>query len=174
VQTAIYALVDPRKPEECRYIGKTTLALNVRLNLHVNKSKRGHTHRCNWLRKLAREGVRPQIELLELVSGDGDTAEIQMIAFCRMLGVRITNTTGGGDRGSVGYRHTAEAREKMRGLKVGKSQSKEHKLNKAIAYEATGRARVRATLSGRTLSEEHKKRISEGLRRRANLRVNGA
>jgi len=44
---SIYALSDPRTPENTRYIGKTTQKLERRLNAHC-KDFRGHNHRTSW------------------------------------------------------------------------------------------------------------------------------
>jgi len=55
----IYALVDPREPDNIRYIGRTSKNLGARLNAHCNDTK--VDARTVWIKSLAKEGIRPQI-----------------------------------------------------------------------------------------------------------------
>jgi len=77
----IYALYDPRSEEtelrRIKYVGRTILHLPARLNAHLRDAKRFHRRRhawsdtpprYAWLLGLLREGVRPNIEALELTT----------------------------------------------------------------------------------------------------------
>ena len=65
--TFIYALADPRT-RDVRYVGKTS-DLDARLNGHACEARRSPkaTPRLTWLRALAKDGVRPEILVLEEV-----------------------------------------------------------------------------------------------------------
>lgn len=96
-ETNIYALVDPRTPTVIRYIGKTIKPVRVRMQEHVADAKRGkQNYRCNWIRKLIADGVRPMVILLQTVNGDGSAEERAVIASMRAASARITNATDGG------------------------------------------------------------------------------
>ncbi len=71
--TNIYALYDPRKLvdgeiENIRYIGKSDKPLE-RLQRHIRYSRKGTNYSvCDWIRKLLREDVAPQMLILCRVS----------------------------------------------------------------------------------------------------------
>lgn len=61
----IYGLLDP-KTKEIRYIGVTTCKLSTRLAGHIYDSKHKYgTHKRNWIKSLLKEGLKPEIKLLE-------------------------------------------------------------------------------------------------------------
>jgi hypothetical protein len=105
----IYGLVDPRT-QELRYVGKTKHTPVIRLNEHIAECyrRKKNLHRLNWIKSLLREGLQPDIFVLEEVrKEDWQVAEKFWIAYFKMLGANLVNATIGGD-GSKGYRHTAE------------------------------------------------------------------
>lgn len=175
MRTTLYALVDPRLPLRVRYVGKTTSALGARLSGHINKARCTKTpnHRFSWIRSLLAAGVRPQIEELEVVEGDGSSAEVQMIALCRMMSIEITNHTAGGE-GAPGLVHTDEARARMSRARRGVPSP-----NKGTRMPETTRAKISAKLRGRTQTEEANEKRSKALKgrsfspeHRANLSAN--
>lgn len=93
--TRLYALLDPRTGE-LRYIGKTKRSLWGRLCQHRSEALKrgGRSAKLKWLRSLPH--MRPRIELLDMVKGDGCAAERAMIGIARALGARITNIADGG------------------------------------------------------------------------------
>jgi hypothetical protein len=68
----IYALFDPRTDdsisENIRYIGKTKMKLQKRLQSHIDNTRRNTSnyHSMYWIRKLLKEGVRPSIRIIEV------------------------------------------------------------------------------------------------------------
>lgn len=138
----VYGLKDPRSFHP-RYVGITSKTLSRRLNNHlVDKEK---THKVNWIKKLTRDGLRPEIFVIEEWFGDYDSLkqrEIYWIARLKSKGYRLVNGTLGGD-GTVGRVVTKEQREhhskSMRGRKFPdrkpmSQSSKDHlsKINKGI------------------------------------------
>ena len=67
MQVYIYALVDPTDGQP-RYVGKTTGTLAKRRADHIHRSKSGRNHKNCWLRKLAKQGLKPEIVLLEVTT----------------------------------------------------------------------------------------------------------
>ena len=117
----IYALCEPEGLPEVRYIGVTDDPI-ARLNEHHQPSSmsRNNSHKNCWLRSVVRRGLRARlITLLECPSkGAALTAEIDLIAYARSVGFRLTNTTGGGEgsRGAGGFagkKHSDETKAKL-------------------------------------------------------------
>ncbi len=132
----IYALDDPREPDDYRYVGWTINTLEQRLRAHLDEARRKpHTHRARWVNKVRREGFTPRIILLEIVD-DYAEAEKRWIADFRAKGYRLTNGTDGG-KGVLGARWklnaaqiealrnrpkrpvSAEERERLRQMGIG-------------------------------------------------------
>lgn len=107
----IYALTDPARPDEVRYVGKTTHTLKRRLQDHYRKATEltDTSHRCNWLRAVRCQGRRAVITLLEEVSlAEIDDAERRWIAYYRQNGADLINATDGGDGGKKMAPHVLE------------------------------------------------------------------
>ena len=62
----IYGLTDPRTGE-LRYIGKTKNSLKYRLMRHVRYRDKGSVHKNSWIGLLERDGLRPEIFVIEEV-----------------------------------------------------------------------------------------------------------
>lgn len=93
-------------------MGWTIRPLKQRLHSHL-REKNASSHKVRWLRKLARNGWRPRIWLVQEVPLSGwALAEKHWIAYFRSLGCPLTNCTDGGE-GMLGYHHTNAAREKL-------------------------------------------------------------
>lgn len=92
-EVLIYALVCPVSGR-VRYVGKT-LHMGRRLRQHVAETRRyPHLHKSKWIAGLLREGLRPEIRLLESVQGpDWQNREIHWIEQFEDL----TNHSGGGN-----------------------------------------------------------------------------
>ncbi len=101
----IYGLTDPRT-DQVRYVGQTVRPVGVRLGAHITAAryKKGegwqdNSYRGRWIRALEKEGVRPDIVVLAVVSGGQtalDAAEVKYISYLRSLGLPLTNVTAGG------------------------------------------------------------------------------
>lgn len=94
----IYGLVCPVSGL-IRYIGKTQNSLETRLKGHLSDARmlKYQHHASRWIRKLLKNGLAPDVVLLEECEGDWEKAEISWIAKGRELGWPLTNSTIGGD-----------------------------------------------------------------------------
>lgn len=63
--TNIYRLRDP-ETNEIRYIGKAD-DLEKRLEAHLWRNKKDHTYKGRWIKGLRAKGLKPIIELVEMV-----------------------------------------------------------------------------------------------------------
>ena len=146
MQTAIYSLRDPRTGMT-RYIGKAAKPRD-RLRSHRHSSKRGEdTHKGRWMRELARLGLEPRMDIIEMIDGDGCAEEIQWIAKMRAMGWPLVNSTDGGDGLRAGC-HSPETIEKLRLASTGRKRTSE-----AIELGAS-------KMRGRKYSAEHCAKIS--------------
>lgn len=95
----IYGLWCPME-REIRYIGKSVVP-ERRLSAHVAGARRGayNHHTARWLRKLFAAGLKPTLVVLRAVEAGERWQEIerQAIADARAAGVRLTNSTAGGE-----------------------------------------------------------------------------
>lgn len=104
--TFIYALCEPGT-RTVRYIGKTNDVAR-RLKEHL-KPKQKKTYLGNLLRSLRVLGTFPEMIIFREVEGDGSDAEIRYIQRARGFGMRLTNSTDGGE----GVTMTPEIRAKI-------------------------------------------------------------
>jgi hypothetical protein len=105
----IYGLYDPIT-HELRYVGKTSVTLDLRLKRHLRDNH--ITHKVAWLRKLRKFGVVPIIREIELCTDENwQETERRVIQDSRNKGCRLTNLESGGRGG-----HTVgeSVKEKMR------------------------------------------------------------
>lgn len=178
----IYILTDPSS-YEIRYVGKTTKSLSHRLSCHISPAElKIKTHKTNWIKSLLKIGMKPQIECIEIIeTTDQEThsaREIYWIAELRKLGVKLTNTTDGGE-GVCGISHSAwnkglkasaETRRKQSQAKKGKAtwnkgkscpslKGKPSWLKGQTVSEET-RVKISSTLKGRIFSDETRAKIS--------------
>lgn len=160
----IYGLVDPRTGM-LRYVGVTRQTVKRRLTDHIKRSRNGEaTYRSNWIRSVLDEGLEPQTIVLE-VTEDRDR-EIIWIAFFRSRGCELTNSTDGGEgvinlpeeireqirRKVTGFKHSAEAREKIR--EASKRMWQNPEIKKHIISVNTGKKRNEDF--GQRMSDFHK------------------
>lgn len=112
MEILIYKLIDPIT-NEIRYIGKTKNNLQKRLYEHLTKRNLlSKTHKNNWIKSLLYKNIKPIIELVEIVDEiNWKEKEIFYIKELKEKGVKLTNTTEGGD-GALGTKRTKEANEK--------------------------------------------------------------
>lgn len=166
MEFVIYALIDPRT-RELRYVGQSVRGV-ARAKSHwrtkKERERKDHTH-C-WIRKLLAEGQVPEVEILETLEPSAnvrallDEAEIFWLGYFRMIGANLTNHTIGGC-GSYGYRHTAEAKEKMRKNKRGRVPW--NKGKKDVYSEQTLSSMKRAK-TGKHHSDHTKLKMAEARR----------
>lgn len=106
-----YMLIDP-STQEARYVGKA-VDIEERLAEHLKPSNlEAFTHKNNWIKQVLAGGFKPEITILETHDSDEEAfaAEKFWIAYFRSIGVRLTNSTDGGE-GSTGAKRSAETRK---------------------------------------------------------------
>lgn len=159
--TFIYSLADPRTPDEIRYVGK---ANDVKRRLRHHVGDVSDTYKCRWVRGLIKDGLRPKIEIIDIVNiKEWSFWEMHYISLYKSWGFRLTNTCDGGNgsesisaetRIKIGKAHkgriiSPETREKMRKAHTGKKLSKEH-IAKMVKHR-----------TGKKASEETKNKMKE-------------
>jgi len=100
--------LDENKP---RYIGYTSLTLEERLSHHLNEAKynKTKTHKVNWLKKLLKENINPQIKLIQ-----GDIYDINLILDLERNYVeRYDNLTNGTNGGEISKSFTEKVKLKI-------------------------------------------------------------
>lgn len=127
----IYALKDPRT-NAVRYVGVTVGTIEDRSRQHISDARGtwSKTRNSAWIRSLFKSSLLPAVSLLE--ETDDKLREVFWIAEYRKAGVDLTNHTDGGE-GTVGYRHTEEAKEAVRRAKSGVKCSPESSRLKSEA-----------------------------------------
>jgi hypothetical protein len=172
---SIYFLLDPLT-REVRYVGMTVYSLKDRLNGHLRY--KGKDHKSYWIKSLKDRGLIPEIVLVKTVSIDDRADEEQkMIGIMRDLGARLTNSTKGGV-GALGYKHSAEAKDRMSRSKKGKpspkkgmpiSEEQRAKLSESTARQMQDperRAAISRVHKGKKISAEHRRIVSEAASKR--------
>jgi hypothetical protein len=115
----IYDLKDP-VTNHIRYIGKSNNPKN-RFYRHIKESKdfNNKTHKANWIRILLKQGLKPEIILIDEVPKEQiNFWEIHYIKLYKKyegsFGYDLTNTTEGGDGGSIkGHKKSESTKKKM-------------------------------------------------------------
>lgn len=189
MKTKIYILLDPCG--EIRYAGKTIQTLGNRLSRHIDRARSGRTgHKNNWIRSLLNKQTLPTIQLVGEVEGNGSKEEIAWIAYFRAEGIRLTNTTDGGEgmlnpsleiRRKIGEARrghivSVETRKKlskaskgnvspMKGKKHStKSRRKMSEAGKRKKFSAEHRHNISKALKGMKHSAESKLKMSKALK----------
>lgn len=141
----IYTLSD--KYGDIRYVGKTK-NVKERYRGHIYYSDKTITYKNNWIQSLLKNGEYPVISVIDEVEyEDSSFFEKYWISQMRTWGFVLTNLTDGG-QGTCGYKHTEEAKNKMR-----KPKSNEHKI------------KISNSQKGRKLNESWKISIKEGCKK---------
>src|ERR1035437_1256438 len=152
----IYKLFDTSKPDEVRYIGKTTATLKRRLAGHISDAKNNAYggHHTYWIRKVLSEGNDIGINIVETVEletpRDLNAYECFYIKMFRELGCRLTNSTEGGE-GTYGYVQSEEHRRKN------------SEANKGHIVTAETRALISEARMGHEVSKESRDKTSASL-----------
>lgn len=118
--TFIYALCEP-ETRTVRYIGKANEP-EKRFKSHVQKSVRQKNHLGNWLRSLQFKNAVPDMVILREVEYDKwQEAEERYIRLARGCGMRLVNSTDGGE----GITITPEILKKIVAKNTGKKRTPE-------------------------------------------------
>lgn len=162
----IYVLSDPRDRKP-RYVGYTIDPRN-RLRDHLYRNSKHNPHKRHWIKKLAREGVKPLMEIVESGCGPWQDAEQAWILGFRQAGCNLLNATSGGE-GSIGWHHSEETKIRLRELSlgnrnmVGKKLTPEWKENLRRSHlgklSDEQRKKLSLKFKGKPISEEHRRKI---------------
>lgn len=159
----IYVL---KEDGEIRYVGQTVGKLCNRLSRHIRDKNTGD-HRGNWIKSLTSKGLKPTIELIEVVPPGKDwrIREMFWIAYYREIGYDLTNSTDGGE-GQTGRVTSEETKEKLRLAGTGRVFSEETKKklsesNKGKVFSVETKEKMRQAKLGKKKSAEHIERIRQ-------------
>ncbi len=120
----IYSLIDPIT-NEIRYVGKTVSPLYKRLSSHYRDKKK--SYKTNWINTLRNKGLKPLIKLIEICKSDNwEEREKHWISYYRKV-YSLTNYLDGGQGQQKGYKHTDEAKEKIRLASIKNTKGKFYK-----------------------------------------------
>ncbi len=182
----IYSLTDP-KTKEIRYVGKA-VDCRRRFDSHLTDN-RSSSHKHNWIKSLLSAGLKPELEVLEVIYNSDDRdwqdAERWWISYLRFIGCRLTNLDSGGKSGTM---KPLESRIKMSLAKIGKKRAPEviesqrqkmkgrkpspqciaasvaQKKKFGMSEQAKINIREAALRSEYVATDEHRKRMSEAAR----------
>lgn len=130
MKTVIYALCDGSG--EIRYVGKTSLGLEKRINEHLSLARTvGKQYVHKWIRSLWAINRVPSVILLIECNGDGCDEERRQIALARVAGNRLTNLTDGGE-GVTGLKQSERSKAASRAYGK-KAMQDPVRLAKAVA-----------------------------------------
>jgi group I intron endonuclease len=167
----VYGLIDSRNGQ-LRYIGATTRGVQ-RLWEHFTLSRKDpNTHKQNWLKSLAKFGLRPEVEVIEETKLASEVFELERfwIEYYKRLDCKLLNITGGGE-GAYGYKHSLASKRKMSESKKGikrRPRTLEHKQKLSNALRGrklsdSAKINMRRARLGRKfkpLIDEHRNKIS--------------
>lgn len=166
----IYSLSDPNTLE-IRYIGKANdLKYRFWAHLHEAKNDLRNQHKCNWIKKLLKEGKKPIIDVIEEVSFENwEECEKFWITQIKAWGFNLLNKTEGGECGVISQNcKVALANSKKRGHIKGQfKHSEETKAKireKRALQKITEEQKIKTSqsLKGVKKTDEHRKKISDG------------
>lgn len=173
---SVYILREAGNPE-IRYVGITSKSLSSRLYKHLKQERHRNAYKGRWIDQVLSKGG--EIEIIPIVnnveSDIAESLEIFYIKRFRQLGFRLTNLTDGGERGTLGYRHTEEWKKNASIKRSGSGNAffgRRHspesleKISKRVLSKES-REKIAKSLTGRKQSEETlaKKRVSQRRRR---------
>jgi hypothetical protein len=152
----VYVLCDSRESDpikRVRYVGQTTGTLKRRLTAHRRDTKTGRSRRAKWMRSVVEGGGEVAIEAVRTDATWNET-EIKEIARCLSLGYSLTNGTDGGD-GRLGCAPTKEHREKLRLTNIG------NKYTLGYSHTSEARQKIGLASLGHIVTAETRKKIGQ-------------
>lgn len=154
----IYCIICPIK-NEIRYIGLTTTTIEKRFKKHIRDIDRSKSYKNNWLRTVRHSGLldKLKIEVIEEVSIDIlNERERYWIQYYNDLNFNLTNTTPGGEVGSLGHKHSDEAKRKISEASKNRSFVRTKEFRDKISKSLIGNKRR----LGKTHTKQTKEKIS--------------
>ena len=177
----IYGLSDPRT-DEIRYVRKSVSGM-TRPRAHLFPSMlRHHNRRVAWLKSLLKEGLKPDIVVLERANAESlPELEKLAIAHYRSMGFDLVNGTDGGE-GCTGRKLSEDAKRRVSEARKGKHPSADTKQRMKDAQRARYAEnpmpreqiqRMHEALSSRTAEEvqAHREKMRDGAARSNRARV---
>lgn len=155
----IYCLIDP-STKEIKYVGKSKNPTN-RLKSHISDSIKGidNTRKSNWIRKLNKEGLLPELVILEETNEvNWKEAEKKWILFYRNKYDLCNHTDGGDGVQNPDY----ESRQKLSRKRIELFKNPEFKAKcDKVAKSPERRRKISEALKGRSKSSEHVAKIRQ-------------
>ncbi len=150
---------------EVRYVGKGS-------GRRAYSFSHRYGHHAKWIGKLAKSELKPLVVILEnnLPEKEAYTREEHYINHFRSLGVKLTNSTAGGN-GVSGYKFSTEQKEKFRLNSTGRKQTPEQ-IAKMVATKIGKKRSANACNAisngkkGKKLSDEHRAALSKAAKNR--------
>lgn len=175
----IYALTDPRYFDFMRYVGQTTVSLELRLKGHLKD--KAITQKTIWIKKLASLGLKPKIVLLQYniavpfvtylqignkwrAEYDTNTLDISEEYFvtqireeCEQCGLRCVNGT---EKGNWGKFICKEARKRQSEIIKNRKHSEERKrhISEAVKNSKKFQTIIKSEKHSQNLKNASKKR----------------
>ena len=160
----IYGLADPRSGQ-LRYVGKSTTGAQQRLASHLCPSSlKAKSWKNHWLKSLLKEGLRPDVFVIEACARKEDLneAERHQIASLRAIGCELTNLTPGGD--GQGYPCSPEKRAKISVATKGRRLTVlSPKTYARIAEKARGRKRSAEAIAKTAAARRGQKHTADAI-----------
>lgn len=140
MDVTIYGLRCPINGE-IKYVGKAVDATKRCAQHTSSKELKKETHKTHWLRKLLKNGLYPEVVVLETVENDKwQEREIWWIAHLRSQGAKLTNIRKGGNGFQFGDTHSEETRKKISKAGKGRVTSEETRMKISASFTAEKRA----------------------------------
>jgi len=155
----IYALLDPTT-KVIRYIGATK-NFQKRYTNHLYDTS--HTHKNCWIKSLRKRGLLPDMMILKKVSqGSWQDEEKQYIKYYKEQGVKLTNSTDGGE-GILNP--PLDVRQKISRSQIGKiiSEKTKKKLSESHLGQKPWNKGIVGCGKGRIVSMETRLKTSKTL-----------
>jgi len=137
MDTYIYALIHPNNGE-IRYIGKADNP-ELRYCSHLNTTNlRFSTRKTAWIKSLRKIGLKPELLIVDKVPlSEWAFWERLYIKLFKLYGMKLTNTTEGGEGWHTGIGHSAKSKKQISLAKIGQPLppwTRERKLKASKAH----------------------------------------
>ena len=168
----LYTLSDPETPGVIRYVGWTSKTTMRRLSGHITEARQmNHRHhRACCIRSLLSDGKTPVMRTVALVEvKDAPSMERRYIAALRSSGVRLVNSTDGGEGVA---NPTPDVREKIRAAALLRPKPGPEAIEK-MAAAIRGKKRRPEWVAAIAAANRGLKRSPEHCARMAAIRLGG-
>lgn len=156
MKITFYTLAHP-VTKEIRYVGRTQNILRIRLNGHTSEGMKSKTYRGNWIRSLAKEGLKPIIEEIETIEASWDESHLiekYWIYQFTAWNFRLVNSTDKGAGRSKAFDHIRQSVIKTvyQYTKEGKLIGQYESAREAEKQTGVGHKLISACCTGKRLS----------------------